>query len=72
MEALRVQRRYVPHFKGLINGKVELEVQERDSTFAFCHAFLKKAILYYKIEFGQILLHKTVLSKCIKVFKNEI
>ena len=36
--ALGVQRRYVPHFKGLISGKVELEAQGRDSSFTYCHA----------------------------------
>ena len=50
------------HFKGLISGKVELEAQGRDITFTFCHALLKKAILHYKIEFGQILLHRTVVA----------
>ena len=44
LEPLGVQRRYVPHFKGLISGKVELEAQGRDSTFTFCHAHLKKAM----------------------------
>ena len=43
-----VQRRYVPHFKGLIYGKVEPEAQGRDSTFTFRHAQLKKAILLLK------------------------
>ena len=48
LEPLGVQRRYVPHFKGLISGKVELEAQGRDSTFTFHHALLKKAILLHK------------------------
>ena len=43
-----VQRRYVPHFKGLIYGKVEPKAQGRDSTFTFRHAQLKKAILLLK------------------------
>ena len=72
IEAVKNERsknvRFSTHFKGLISGKVEPEAQGRDSTFTY----RKKAILHYKIEFGQILLHKTVLSKCIKVFKNEI
>ncbi len=46
LEPLGVQRRYVPHFKGLISVKVDLEAQVRDSTFTFCHAQLKKAILF--------------------------
>ena len=45
LERLGDQRRYVPHLKGLISAKVELEDQGRDSTFTFCHALLKKAIL---------------------------
>ena len=40
-----VERRHVPHFKGLIYAKVDLEAQSRDSTFTFRHALLKKAIL---------------------------
>ena len=37
-----VQRSHVPHFKGLIYAKVDLEAQGRDSTFTFCYAQLKK------------------------------
>ena len=37
-EPVGVQRRFVPHFKGLIYGKVEPEAQGRDSTFTFRHA----------------------------------
>ena len=48
LEPLGVQRHYVPHFKGLISAKVDLEAQGRDSTFTFCHAHLKKAILHHK------------------------
>ena len=48
LKPLGVQRRYVPHFKGLISAKVDLEAQGRDSTFTFCHAQLKKAILLHK------------------------
>ena len=40
-----VQRRHVPHFKGLIYVKVDLEAQGHESTFTFCHALLNKAIL---------------------------
>ena len=43
---LGVQRRYVPHFEGLIYGKAELEAQGCDSTFTLCHALEKKAILH--------------------------
>ena len=32
-----VQRCNVPHFKGLIYAKVDLEAQGSDSTFTFCH-----------------------------------
>ena len=45
---MEVQRRHVPHFKGLIYAKVDLEAQGRDSTFTFCHAHLKKAILHHR------------------------
>ena len=52
LEPLGVQRRYVPDFKGLIYVKVEPEAQGRDSTFTFCHAHLKKAILHLKWLFS--------------------
>ena len=42
----------VPHFKGLINAKVELEAQGRDSTFTICHPLLKKAILEFRLKKG--------------------
>ena len=48
LEPLGVQWPYVPHFKGLIGAKVDLEAQGRDSTFTFCHAHLKKAILHHR------------------------
>ena len=48
-----VQRRHVPHFKGLIYAKVDLEAQGRDSTFTICHALVKKAILHLKRGFVQ-------------------
>ena len=47
LEPQGVQRPYVPHFKGLISAKVDLEAQGRDSTFTFCHTHLKKAILHH-------------------------
>ena len=43
-----VQRHTVPHFKGQINAKVELEAQGRDTTFIMGHALLKKATLHLK------------------------
>ena len=48
MEPLGVQKRYIPHLKGLISGKVEPKDQGRGSTITLCHAHLKKAILYLK------------------------
>ena len=60
-----VQRRHVPHFKGLIYAKVDLEAQGRDSTFTFCHAQLKKAILHLEKGKGA----KTFSSLCILCFK---
>ena len=44
-----VQRHTVPHFKGLINAKVDLEAQGRDTTFTLCHAQVQGAILLLKI-----------------------
>ena len=52
LEPLGVQRRYVPHFKGLIYAKVDLEAQGRGSTFTFCHAQLKTAILLLEMAKG--------------------
>ena len=43
-----VQRRYVPHLKGLIRGKLEPTAQGRDSAFTLYHALLKKVILEEK------------------------
>ena len=63
LEPLGVQRRYVPHFKGLISAKVDLEAQGRDSTFTFCHAQLKKAILLHKRAIGPLLLLLCVFCK---------
>ena len=60
MEPKGVQRRYVPHLKGLISGKVELEAQGRDSTFIICYALLKKAILHYKRALASFVLSTTV------------
>ena len=57
-----VQRRHVPHFKGLIYAKVDLEAQGRDSTFTFCHALLKTAILHHKMAHGPFVLHRTVIE----------
>ena len=45
LEPVGVQRRNVPHFKGLINAKVDLGAQGRDTTFTLCHAQLRKPIL---------------------------
>ena len=52
LEALGVQRCYVPHLKGLISGNLDFEAQGRDSTFTFLHAHLKKAILLHKRAIG--------------------
>ena len=46
---MEVQRRYVPHFKGIIIcGKLELTAKGNGSFFTFLHVLLKKAILYGK------------------------
>ena len=52
LEPLEVLRRNVPHFKGLIYAKVELEAQGCDSTFTICHALVKKAVLHCKMAKG--------------------
>ena len=44
-EPLRVQRRFVPQFKGLISGNLEPTAQGRDSTFTLRYALLKNAIV---------------------------
>ena len=41
LEPVGAQRRNVPHFKGLINAKVDLGAQGRDTTFTLCHAQLR-------------------------------
>ena len=43
-----VKRRNVPHLKGLISAKVDLEAEGRDSPFTLCHALLLKALLHLK------------------------
>ena len=66
LEPLGVQRPYVPHFKGLISGKVEPEAQGHDSTFTFCHAHLKKAMkngLFFPPLYIQLL--KTILGRLL-------
>ena len=62
LEPFGVKRRNVPHFKGLIYAKVELEAQGHDSTFTICHAPLKKAILHYKRALASFVLSSTVHS----------
>ena len=49
-----VQRRNVPHFKGLINAKVDLGAQGRDTTFILCHAQLRKPILLLEMAKGAV------------------
>ena len=49
-----VQRRNVPHFKGLINAKVDLGAQGRDTTFTLCHAQLRKPILLLEMAKGAV------------------
>ena len=39
---------------------MELEFQGRDSTFNFCYALLKTAILHHKMAHGPFVLHRTV------------
>ena len=63
LEPLGVQRHTVPHFKGLINAKVDLEAQERGSTITIRHAHLNKAILYREMAKGAAIFS----SHCILV-----
>ena len=51
-----VQEHTIAHFKALINAKVDLEVQGRDTTFTFHHAHVKKAVLHHKMAIGPLLL----------------
>ena len=48
-EPVGVRTHNVPHFKGLIMLYLDFEAQGRGSTFTFCHAHLKKAILLHKM-----------------------
>ena len=60
---LGVQIRYVTHFKDLINAKMDLEAQGRDSIFTFGHAQLKK---------GQVAgLFRAALYKIFALLKNS-
>ena len=59
---LGVQRRNVPHFKGLIMLYLDFEAQERDSSFTLHHAHLKKAVLHQKMAIGPLLLLVCVLA----------
>ena len=54
INAFKVERsqKNVPHFKGLINTKVDLEAQGRDTTFTLCHAQLKTPSLLLKMAKG--------------------
>ena len=54
LEPVGVQRRNVPHFKGLINAKVDLEPQGHDTTFTLCHAQLHKPILLLEMAKGAV------------------
>ena len=45
-----VQRRNVPHFKGLIMLNLDFEAQGRGSTFTLCQDHLKKAISLGKLQ----------------------
>ena len=49
-----VQRRNVPHFKGLINTKVDLGAQGRDTTSTLYHAQLRKPILLLEMAKGAV------------------
>ena len=69
-----VQKRNVPHFKGLICAKVDLEAQGRESTFTFCYAQLKKAILHHTRASGRFILSSTVYAMefCSNYFAYDV
>ena len=46
---VRVQKRTVSHFKGLISANLSSRDEGRDSNFTFYHTLLKKAILHLKM-----------------------
>ena len=71
MESLGVKARNLPHFKGLIDAKVELESQGHDSFFTICHTLLKKAILHHKMALGPFLLHRTVNKNEVNLFQDR-
>ena len=52
LEPSGVRERNVPHLKGLINANLNPRAEWHDSTFTFCHALLKKAILHHKRALG--------------------
>ena len=56
---------------GLIYAKGELEAQGHDSTFTFCHALLKKAILHHKMALGPFVLHRTVYADTVVLRTKE-
>ena len=62
LEPSGVQRHYVPHFKALIYGNMELQAQGRDNTFTFCHAQFKKDILLHKMATVWFVLLLTVCT----------
>ena len=71
LEPLRVKRRYVSHFKGLISAKVELEAQGSDSTFTICLALLKKAILHHTVAAVPSQLATTVWPQSLHKLGNK-
>ena len=60
-----VERRYVPHFKALICGYSEPEVQGRGSTLSICHTLLKIGVLYEKSRFSDLFFPPLYIYVCI-------
>ena len=56
-----VQRHNVPHFKGLISADSNPRAQERDGTFTFCHALVKKSILHLEMATVPFFLNTAVV-----------
>ena len=64
-----VQRHNVPHFKGLISADSNPRAQERDGTFTFCHALVKKSILHLEMATVPFFLNMAVDDTTPQIIK---
>ena len=70
LEPLGVNRRYVPHLKGLISGKVEPKDQGRGSTITLCHGQNKNVILLLKtaiISMAELLISNPIRASMFQI-----